>query len=394
MSGSTTTQLPTVADVERISTLSDPALRNLQITQCYHELARAMSSRLGGGANWCAFATWASKQAGQTIRKEDLRRHLVFMINESLAAQDLGELIVARALAADSPLSGDAVRATLWRSLDPGAALDHASRAVARGNLKVFAEIAPAFARFNDQRLHDPAHDAEAIERFVDELQPGDPPGGQGYLRRAFMHYYDALFTTDPRARSELLFLGNLEVGFHEQTRLQPEISAALDLPELEPRRVTDQLIDALFPQAGWIALIRRLLRRLLRAPTPLERALSALVTEVRRQARRLLTEHFLTLDLANGVRLRLGHDLRGEFPDTLQHIINTELTELLQRIDPTPDSRIASGALDWTDLPERMHFICDFFRCQHQRPDLFAPPFSPEQAALLKAGSLPAGEL
>ena len=67
--------VPTVADVERIAALGDPVLRNLQITQCYCELSRLFAARTGGEpANWCTFATWASKQAGQTIRKEDLRR--------------------------------------------------------------------------------------------------------------------------------------------------------------------------------------------------------------------------------------------------------------------------------------------------------------------------------
>src|ERR671919_1377411 len=68
---------PTVAEVERIAALTDPVVRNLQITQCYCELSRAFAARTGGGpANWCTFATWASKQAGQTIRREDLAHAL------------------------------------------------------------------------------------------------------------------------------------------------------------------------------------------------------------------------------------------------------------------------------------------------------------------------------
>jgi hypothetical protein len=46
--------------------LADPAVRNLQITQCCCELSRALAARTGGGpANWCRVATWASKQAAQ-----------------------------------------------------------------------------------------------------------------------------------------------------------------------------------------------------------------------------------------------------------------------------------------------------------------------------------------
>jgi hypothetical protein len=53
--------IPTVDDVERIAAIADPVIRNLRITQCYHELAVTMAARTGTGANWCTFATWASK---------------------------------------------------------------------------------------------------------------------------------------------------------------------------------------------------------------------------------------------------------------------------------------------------------------------------------------------
>src|SRR3990172_5182182 len=68
--------IPTVAEVDRIASLADPVIRNLQITQCYHELSAALAERTGLSANWCTFAAWASRQAGQTIRKEDLVRAL------------------------------------------------------------------------------------------------------------------------------------------------------------------------------------------------------------------------------------------------------------------------------------------------------------------------------
>jgi hypothetical protein len=315
-------------------------------------------------------------------------------INERAGVAGLAEGVEACALAAGSRLSNDELRATVWRVLDPAAVLARASDAVARGNLKVFAEIAAVFARFNADCLRDATRDDAHIERFCDSLHAGEPPDGQDYLRAAFTHYYDALFTVDPKARAELLFLANIEVGFHEQTRLQPEIAAALDLAGLEPRDAADRLVAAIFPGATWITRIWQLLMRLLRGPTPLERAVAPLVTEIRRHLRQLLTEHFLTLGLANGVRLRLGRDLSAAFPASLERIANARLSELLLRIDPTADSLKGSGAVDWTDLAERLHFICDFFRCQHERSDLFMPPFSAEQAAALKAGSIPAGEL
>ena len=56
-------------EVEQIAAMDDPVIRNLRITECYSRLAAAMPP---GGANWCTFATWASRQAGRTIRGEDL----------------------------------------------------------------------------------------------------------------------------------------------------------------------------------------------------------------------------------------------------------------------------------------------------------------------------------
>ncbi len=83
-------QGPTVADIERIVALTDPVIRNLQITQCYYELAQPLVFRLGENANWCSFATWASRQAGQTIRKEDLARTLEHVLGSHESIQLVG----------------------------------------------------------------------------------------------------------------------------------------------------------------------------------------------------------------------------------------------------------------------------------------------------------------
>jgi hypothetical protein len=63
---------PTVDEIDRIAQHGDAIVRNLEITQCYYEISQCVAARIGASANWCTFATWASKQAGQTIRQEDL----------------------------------------------------------------------------------------------------------------------------------------------------------------------------------------------------------------------------------------------------------------------------------------------------------------------------------
>src|SRR5262245_60249541 len=64
--------LPTLADVDAIAAGSDPVLRNLQITLSYSDLSIAIAVFMPVNAGWCTVATWASKQAGVTIRNEDL----------------------------------------------------------------------------------------------------------------------------------------------------------------------------------------------------------------------------------------------------------------------------------------------------------------------------------
>src|SRR5688500_7463837 len=77
-----TPTVPSVAEVDSIAALRNPVIRNLQITQCYCELSAAFAARTGSEANWCTLATWASKQAGQSIRREDLKRTLEAMLKK------------------------------------------------------------------------------------------------------------------------------------------------------------------------------------------------------------------------------------------------------------------------------------------------------------------------
>lgn len=376
---------PSVADIERIAALGDPVARNLRITQCYHELARAIAARTDGNANWCAFATWASKQAGQTIRGEDLADALEHTFDDAPALDELIQIAAKHARALGASPEAAEIRRIVREVVDPAAILARAADAVARGNLKVFAEIGREFARFVAERTADAQFDAASIAAFCAGLREAEPPEGQRYLRQAFARYYRALFETNAKTRSELMLWANLEIGLHEQTRLQPQILAALNAAVFDADELRSRVVAALLPrQSGWLARARQLLRRLLGGPTPLDLALGELVARARAEVRRVLTEHLMTLSLSRGVRVRLGSDLRAAFPASLTQIEAPELATFLQRIDPTPDSLRASGAIDWGDLPERMHFIADLFRCCHASAALFDPPFvapSPDRA-------------
>ncbi len=385
--------VPDLAEVDRIAVLDDPVRRNLQITQCYYELSAAMARRTGT-ANWCTFAAWASKQAGQTIRKDDLFQALEHALATTPSSvQAAGEVAAAARQLGAQPAAGASLD-WVWQALDPAAAIEAASAAVARGNQKVFEEIGREFARFAAACLGDAAFAAEHIESFCGTLRDGDPPNGQTYLRQAFGHYYQALFEAEPKARAELMLLGSIEIGFHEQTRLQPNIVAALEASLSGPHQVARRLIETLFPERAWAVYALVVLKRLLGRPTLLELVAERLSSEARRVVRRVLTDHLMVLGFPHDVRLRLREDLRAEFPAVLQHLSNADLRGLLLQLDPTPDNVLESGATDWGDLPERLHYIVDLFRCYGTAPDLLEPPFTASQAAAIKAGQVPAGRL
>jgi hypothetical protein len=378
--------------VARIAALADPVIRNLQITQAYHELALAMTARTGICANWCTFATWASKQAGQTIRREDFARLIEEILTAEPSAQAVGE-IAASAQSLGAAQSEAEIEETIADVLNPLSALDRASDAVARGNLKVFEEIGREFARFAADCVNDTAYDAAHIARFCNDLREGEPPDGQRYLRQAFTRYYRAFFEPDAKTRAELILLANIEIGFHEQTRLQPEIAAALDAAFVERRAFRVRVIKALFPPRGWRARLRLFLIRLFDRPSPFDPVANLLLDEARRRARLVITKAVMRIGLPHG-SLHLGDDLTADYPDVLRQLALADLLALLSRFDPTPDSPRDSGAADWSLLPERLHFIIDMFRCYHNAADLFDPPFLPAQVAALKAGRLPDGAL
>lgn len=381
---------PAVVDVDRIAADPDPILRNLRITQCYHEFAIAFKRHIGPFANWCTFATWASKQAGRTIRKEDLS-HALDAIVDSINPEIADLVFILEQTGA--PQKAADIRRQILNALNVTRALDRSADAVARGNLKVFAEIGREFARFLTY-LDDPGWGSDLLDRFCASLRHGGPPEGQRYLRRAFTHYTQALEEPDHRSKAELVLLANVEIGLHEQVRLQPEITDALDASLPDRDEVLRRLLFTLMPVRGRFVYAALLLRRSLGRPHPLDDAVANLISDARRRIRLWVTRHMMELSLPGNIRLRLGDDLTARFPESLQHLENPTLLALLKDIDPTPDDLRETGALDWSLLPERLHFIADMFRCYQESPSLFDPPFTPAQLAALHANQIPPAPL
>ncbi len=376
-------RVPSLAEVEAICQHAEPVARNLSITHAYHELSAGLTAFADGGANWCTFATWASRQAGQTIRRQDLARTIEAGLG---GAEEIGVAVtrLSEALRAVGRVADRSVLVATVRDVaSPVRAAERASEAVARGNAKVFAEVGREFARF----VAALREGGDAVARAAAALRPGPPPEGQDLLRAAFAGYGRAIAATDPGARAEQLLLANLRVGLHEQTRLQPEIAQALEAPIAHPREVKARMLHRLFPDAPL------LIRRLEDDAGPLDDLVHHLVEGARRRVRGILTEHLMTLDLPGG-RLRLGADVVGTCPPHLLRPQDGELCTLLASIDPAPGSTAGSAARDWADLAQRMHFIGELFRTRQEDAALLGAPFDADQIGAIRAGRMPGGRL
>jgi len=376
--------MPALAEVEAIAAMTDPVVRNLRITQCYAELSRAFTAALPGGANWCTFATWASKQAGRSIRAEDVALALEARLKKAAGLKEVFQQLKAVLGLERESIIGEVARLALQMG-----GIQRSSAAVAEGNVKVFAEIGREFAR-SLEVLASGGTEA-AWGHFLGSLRGGDPPEGQSLLVEAFGHYRKAM-REEEAARAERMLAANLLIGFHEQTRLQPEIQRALD-EALLPHAVLEQHVyDAISGQLSWLPRIwswfspaREILLR---------KAAKVVAAEVVKLVRMVVTEQMMSIEFPGGRQLQLGHDVQRPFPESLAEAHLPELGELLRRVDPTPDSRQGSGARDWADFRERMHFITDLFRAWQEEPALFGDPFSAAQVAEIGLGRRPSGAL
>ena len=387
-----TSSAPSVEQVAAIAAIDNPVLRNLQITQCYAELSAAMRARTGGAADWCTFATWASRQAGSTVRGEDLQDTLdrILGTRSWLLAplQSLSRVLLRRGLFQPDTRLGRVVS----EIHTPFDAFERASTHVAAGNLKVFAEIGREFARFMASVPADAAEDSPQFLSFAAGLRPGPPPDGQDYLREAFAHYQQQRQEADAGVRAALILLANLKVGLHEQTRLQPEIAAAVDAPISTAEDLGARVLHRLVPASRtWPRL----------AHAPLAAVIGWLAARVRRDAVKATQEvvthalMVLAIPLANGAyaSLGLGRDLVAPVPEAFATSHPVLETFVLQ-YDPCPPGGTQCAAKDWCDLRQRMHYIVHLFRAYADTASLSGPPFTPQQVASFRSGVVPNGEL
>ena len=372
------------AEVGRIAALDDPVFRNLWITTAYHDLAQGMARLFGElDVSWSTFATWASKTAGLSIRKDVLGQ----LVNATLSRSAVADRVATRISLDGHPgLSHLDIAAGVSGAIDD--AIAAVSRHIAEGNLKVFQELGPLFARTVAAFVAGPATDTARRDGLLASIAAvdGDAEAGAS-LRTAFAAYCAAMVEPDRRVRAERIFLANALIGLVEQTRLQPDIEDALNV---------------LF-QESFTAWLDHTLNRTVRL-RPMrhvfEAAFAALLPEIEHAWRAAVTEHLMTLITPTG-HLNLGRDVpspgggRPLFPADLASPLDPAVVDLLFRYDRTGGTGIGSGARDWADVADRMGYIVNLFRSRQQDASLLGTaPFSDAQWTVMQAGHVPPGQL
>ncbi|MFP2898492.1 hypothetical protein [Corallococcus sp. 4LFB] len=289
---------PTAQDVANIAAMKDPVARNLAITQGYHDLSDAVGTLLGKeNANWSTYATWASKQAGVSIRQEDMPKAFVDVLKGGgvvgAAMSKVDDLL--RKLGLPAMPTGDIARA--------GAdALDNVSKAIGDGNQFVFREVGHEFARFVETFQGDTQLDPAKLQKYLDGF-PKDKP----LLKDAFGNYAKAMFEKDPNKKAELMLLANDTVGLHEQTQLQGYVEKALNAPVKEVfANILKQSIEA---GANALPFPANLAAKAAIKSGVVDLATKPLVDALAGTFRGIATEHMMKLAVPGGA-LKLGNDL------------------------------------------------------------------------------------
>ena len=358
-------------------------LRNLLITQRYHDLSLYLRESIGGDdANWSTFATWASKTAGESIRGDEVPGFVRDLVARGVRHERHDALASAvrylvPGFVIDRTAVGKAARV----------ALADVSRYIAAGNREVFAELAPLFAGFCSLHAPGAAVDDGAFDRFLAGLRPGPVQrGGQGELRRAMTAYRKAMHTGNPAMRARLMLMGNILIGFHEQARLQPWIQRAIEAP------VADTLI------AGLRDTIRDVLPRGLDrwALHELHGAIQSFAAALEQEWNEIAGRYFMSLALPRGKRLALGADIPplpggATFPPLLVTIADpAALVKLISRFDRSNDQGGGTASHDWAVVGDRMNFILNLFRSRQCEADLFDQPFNDRQRAAIEQHHVP----
>jgi hypothetical protein len=365
--------------------MPDPVLRNLWVTQTYNEISRELRSFVGHDQiSWFSFAKWASKQAGRTIRGEDVPHRVHLLLEKDAQYHRLLDQLNGKLLVR---FEGSALRREHVATHVLGL-VNQLSEKISGGNIKVFMDLAPVFSRFIERFRDDAAPNHAKFELFLHELDTVPMfAGREPMLYSAFKKYYQAKFETDPKTKAELILTGNAHIGVHEQTSLQSDIENGLGVPAHEVQHWFSTGIKAGIPFHRHHEVDAELGPHL----SPLARLVNhAWCTEA--------TDHLMRLVLPEKA-LHMGQDVptvHGQpmFPEELAELQHEDLLAIAHEYDRSWNTTVGSAAHNWTRLGDRLHYIFDLFRSHQRQLNLYDECFTGEQLAAMRAGRVPAGPL
>lgn len=314
-------------DIDQIASMKDAGARNIAITEMYHKLSTQLDMAVNPdaenqqkNANWATFAVWASREVGQAIRGE-------------------------------APAMGSLPNLFLHASPSLIVPTIIVQSALAKGNQKVFKEIAPAFAMFSSTFAEDQEADPKKMEAFQKWLaERGSAPGGestQENLGKAFSAYYEAKFEKDPDRKAELYLKANALIGAHEQAALQTELEAAVPSPKTFFTNALDMELPA----------TQKAPRRFGGGDT------LYMDTEV--------------VNVSEPMPGKQGKD-GSPYASGLETVDDPELQEIISMFDQDGDASLASSATEnWASYADRMDFILNLFRVRQDDSRLFVAPYA-----------------
>lgn len=369
--------VPTDEVIQAVVDQQELIRRNLQITLNYHRLSLGMREVVSADdLNWCCFGVVASKTAGQVLRHELLPRPLKSAMIRAAGYENTGLFFY------------DALGHGGLENLDDddnsylAKVLKRLSLLVSAGNIAIFSELSPLFAKFIRTFADSQAANESAIQRFLSEtFRPGRAEvGGQDHLIEAFRAYYRARFETDRKRKTELIFLANILSGLHEQIRVQRFIEESLALPV--DLLFEAHMIDRQTHEDRIADLIRKQARGISR------QVMLQSITQM------LMFVWLPTRKLKLGENVVAPTGVTASFPRDLLTLEDPRLRQVVGRFDVGLNTVSGSAANDWANLRERMTFIMDFFRSHQKYMRLYDPPFLESQIADIDANQVPGGPL
>lgn len=364
-------------EIDAILNQKNLLIRNLQITLGYYKVGRMLRGFASThNVNWFGFGAFASKTAGQAIRHEELpgplKSAMIRAAGYDNTAVYLHKVLEPATQVQTSEQRTDGIIAEI---------LTQVSLLLSKGNLMIFEEVAKPFANFAATFRREWRPNDTKFQAFLQKnFKPGHySDGGQEWLRESCVCYYQARYSTNAKEKAELILTGNLLLGFHEQSRLQPVIEKSIALPFDLLTGGTAQEEDQK-PRSGWRDLAQR----------------AKLIT--RQMVLRTITRMWMAYSLPTR-NLNVGRDLVAptgmvNFPPELIIIENPRCRELNDKFESSSKTLTGSAAGNWGNLMDRMHFLASFFRSYQNYKSLHGKPFVNKQIAQIEAGRFPEGPL